>query len=180
MTAWAYYRKERQEITENKRLTEAEAEIVVKKLTRHFKLGEVDLDFTSGNRYSRGGRWKITINLNQLDFHTICHELAHTYQLKRLGFKSGDRWHTKKHLRIVKRMMHYCQKKNWFEQELNKRLTPKPLKPELTKEELKQQKIQRTKDNIRAWESKLKRAENRLKKLKRQLVRFEKASQKTD
>ena len=167
-----YYRQEyelfKEEHEKNLNSTE-ECRIVIKKLLRHFKLGEPRISFTSGRNHSCAGRWEITINTNQMNFAVLCHELAHVYQAKRDGFKSGDKWHTKRHRRIMKRILNYCQKKGWFESELKRRIEPKPEKPEPTKDELRQKKIQRLEQSTKKCLSKIKRYQNSIKKNHRRI-----------
>ena len=172
MTNLIYYRDEKKEFQEEfkKELPSLEAvRIVVCKLQKHFKLGDVDLDFTSGRNHSHASRWHITINVGQTNFGVICHELAHVFQAQKLEHESGDKWHTKKHKRIMKRMLAYCRKKNWFEVELDRRLAEKPIKPEPTKEEQRVHRIRQLEIRKQSYERKIKLSENKIKKLNRQI-----------
>ena len=85
-----------------------------------------------------------------------------------MEFKSGDKWHTKVHRKIMKRMLNYCKKKDWFKDELERRLTPK-IKIEPTLEELKQKEIEKLKFKIKKYETKIKMYQNKLKKSIRSL-----------
>ena len=158
-----YYRQEHELFKEewNKTLNSTEeCRIVIKKLLRHYKLGTPRISFTSGRNYSCAGSWEITINISQMNFAVLCHELSHVYQARRLNFNSGDKWHTKKHRTIMKRMLNYCKKKNWFETELKRRTEPKPIKPEPSKDELRQKKIQKLEQSTKKCLSKIKRYQN--------------------
>src|SRR3990167_2389747 len=137
-----------------------ECRIVLKKLLRHFKLGKPIISFTSGRNHSCAGRWEITINVSQMNFAVLCHELGNVYQATRLNFQSGDKWHTKKHRTIMKRILNYCRKKNWFETELKRRTEPKPEKPEPTKDEIRQKKIKKLEQSTKKCLSKIKRYQN--------------------
>ena len=167
-----YYGDERKEFQEEfkKELPNLKAvRIIVGKLQKHFKLGDVDLDFTSGRNHSHASRWHITINVEQTNFGVICHELAHVFQARKLEHEAGDKWHTKKHKRIMKRMLAYCRKKNWFEVELGRRLAEKPFKPELTKEEQRAKRIKQLEIRKQSYTRKIKLSENRVRKLNRQI-----------
>jgi len=118
MKAYGYYQSEREEFLEEfylKLPSSKATESVIKKLLRHFKVGDgVKIEFTSGRNHSHAGKWVVRINVEQNNFAVICHEVAHTYQARREGFERGDHWHTKKHRRIMKRMLNYCKKKDYW------------------------------------------------------------------
>lgn len=147
-------------------------EIVIDKLLKHFKLGKVLLSFTSGRNHSYAGAYSITINTSQLNFGVICHELAHVYQ-KRISNGSYKTWHNKFHNKIMKRMLRYCEKKNWFEEELKRRLTPKPVKLEPTEDEIQAKKIEHLLTLTKKYERKLKLYSTKLKKTQRKLSRLQ-------
>ena len=86
----------------------------------------------------------------------------------------GHNWHNKKHLRFMKRMIAYCTKKNWFVDELGRRLTEKPIKPEPTKQELQQQKIVKAETKIKKYKMKVKMYQKKLVKTEKLVVRLKK------
>jgi hypothetical protein len=176
-----YYRDEREKHGEayDKKLSgERAVTLVYRKLIRHYKLGYKDytnvykypsLFFTSGNRYSRAGN-NCTINLdNGGDFGTLCHEVAHMLQLKKWNVdgRRKQRWHNKKHANIVKRMLAYCKKKSWFEIEIAKKLEPKPVKSEPSKEETKRAELEKLKEKMLRYERKINFYQNKLSKANR-------------
>jgi hypothetical protein len=175
MAHLTYYSNERVEFKEefSKKLPNAKATtIVIRKLLRHYKLGNwkrFEIGFTSGRNYSKAGRWHIIINLDDNNFGTICHEVAHTYQAMKENFERGDHWHTKKHRRIMVRMLNYCKKKNWFEDELNKRLAIKQPKPEPTKDEKREKQIENLEKSNKRHQTKIKRCQTLIKKNNRRI-----------
>lgn len=172
-----YYRNERAEFQEEfkRELPNWDATvIVIKKILKHYKLGTPSIYCTSGRNHSNAGKWKITINAGQMNFAVICHELAHTYQDVKGYREKGENWHNKRHKRIMKRMLDYCKKKNWFEEEINRRLAPRPVKPEPTKDELNQKLIARLEDNCKRYQTKLKLYSGKLKKTQKRIERMKK------
>lgn len=152
--------------------------IVIKKLARHYKLNIWDIRFTSGIRHSKAGANAganyITININQNNFGMVCHEVAHIYHIQKIGRYNIKRLHCKYHRQIMKRMINYCKKKGWFEGELSRRLSPKEPKPEPTKDEMRQRKINKAREKIKRYESRIKLYTNKLRKARRSLVMLEK------
>ena len=145
--------------------------LVVKKLYKHFKLGYPNLEITSGNRYSRCGSTRIVINRDSANYGTIAHEVAHALDLKKNGH--GGRWHDKKHKRQMKIILNYLKRKNYFEEEIIRRVTPKPPKPEPTKVEVRdnkielaQQKVLRYEKIVRMYTKKLQKSRKSLNMLK--------------
>lgn len=169
-----YYSNEREEFKEEyqRKLPNTEStKIVIKKLLRHFKLWDVNIEFTSGRNNSCAGRSKIRINQETMNnFAVICHEVAHTYQAKKEGFETADHWHTKKHKKIMKRMLNYCKKNGWFENEIKRRTEIKPERPEPSKDEVRKKKIEVLEKRILDCERKIKRNENLIKKNRRRIA----------
>lgn len=143
--------------------------IVVNKLLRHYKLGNVRLDFTSGRNHSNAGGFRITINVEQNNFGVICHEVAHTFQVQKDKKERGEHWHCKRHRTIMKRMLNYCKKKNWFEQEITRRIAPKPEKPQPLASELRTTRINLLENRKQIYERKIRLSENKIKKLNRKI-----------
>lgn len=175
MANLVYYRNEKEvfKTAFEKKLSVNETEIVSKKLIRHCKLGEVHLAWTSGNRHPRARRltWgsrQVLLNIDWNNFGILCHEFAHIRQI--VKGNAGHNWHNKKHWRFMKGMIAYCERKNWFEAELKRRLAPKPIKPEPTKQEIQQQKILRVETKIKRYEMKIKMYGKKLVKAKRSLT----------
>ena len=70
-------------------------------------------------------------------------------------------------------MLRYCEKKNWFEEELKRRLTPKPVKLEPTEDEIQAKKIEHLLTLTKKYERKLKLYSTKLKKTQRKLSRLQ-------
>ena len=112
-----YYEKENQMFEavgfdKDLRVTEKDALKIIRKLCRHFKFAEPEVVFY-GQRDS-GAMFYDTcvIRLNhQPKISLLIHELCHFWQV-RLGI--CRRWHTKKLIRLVKRMAKYVMKKNYW------------------------------------------------------------------
>lgn len=157
-----------------KKMSQVRAVIVFEKLCRHFKLGQPYLVWTSGRNHPRASNCprKVTLNVDCNSFGILCHELAHIKQMVK-GNK-GHTWHNKKHMRFMKSMIAYCEKKNYFETELERRLAPKPVKPEPTKDELKAKMIARLENNCRRYQTKIQLYNNKLRKTQKKILRLKK------
>lgn len=170
MAQLKYYRTENDEFAEtyDKQLNHKETEIVFQKLLRHFKLRGW-IKFTNrvgGGSCGRSGRVKLRWNTN---FGVLCHEVAHLYEFTKHG---GSR-HAKRHKRIMARIIRYCQKKQWWADEVVARLAPKPVKV-VTAEEKKTALILQRQQQISRYEKRLayfvKLYKNKIGKAKRSLA----------
>lgn len=147
-----------------------ETYILLDKLAKHFKLGAVRLLWTSGCRKPKAiGNWTIILNCDYNSFGILCHELAHLKHHQRY-LKSG---HNKKHWRIMKTMIAYCERKNWFADELARRLAPKPIKAPQTKDELRLKLIACLQDNCKRYQTKIKLYGHKLKKAQKKITRLD-------
>jgi len=177
MANLVYYKKERadafiQEVCA-KHLTPEEARIVLKKIKKHYKMDR--LGFSINNRKRGGACYHQSFDLiggwievsQPINMGTLCHEFAHALHHKKYPNAKSD--HNKKHWKLMKGVMAYCKKKNYWQEELQKRLAPTPLKPEPTKEELKLAKIERTKTNLKKANSKLKFWSNKVRKYQKRI-----------
>lgn len=177
MAHLVFYAEERKEFHDafDRRLTEAELEIVFSKLKRHFKLSTRLV--VGGRRACASpqswGRVQIPRKEWSLNFGVLVHELGHVLAYQRYGHSEGERWHNKKLTRAMKRLEAYCRKQNWWEQELKTRTAPKPEKPEPTKTELLGKRIETRQRQVRQLERKLKLYQTLLKRRKRSLSALE-------
>lgn len=154
MTYLVYYQEEKvefKEAFEKKFNSTEEAEIVLKKLIRHYKLREPSISWTSGRNHAHAGRWNITLHRDHNNFGFLCHELGHTFT----GQKFNDVGHNKKHKKAMKRFIAYCSKKEWFTTELSRRLAPKAPKSEPTKLEVKAKELIKQQEKIIRYEKKV-------------------------
>jgi hypothetical protein len=176
MTNLVYYKNEEEifKTAFEKKMSINEADIVFLKLVKHFKLGQVYLAWTSGSRKPKASYYprKVLLNKDWNTFGVLCHELAHIKQM--VKGNAGHTWHNKKHLKIMKGMIVYCERKNYFEAELKRRLTPKQPKAEPTQQEFQQQKIVKIEVKIKRYEMKIKMYGKKLSKAKRHLIRLQK------
>ena len=177
MANLVYYGKERIEFKEafERKMSIEEAEIIFEKLCRHFKLNDrynkVHLYWTSGSRCPKAiGRYAIKLNQDCNDIGRLCHELAHTYTYK----KYGRMGHNKRHWRSMRTMIVYCKRRNYWQEEIKKRLTPRPQKPIPTKNELKLKVIERLENNCHRYKVKIRMYGNKLKKSEKKILRLNK------
>jgi len=149
-----FYADESMEFSEAyaKKLDSEQARIVISKLQRHFKIGRLSLIFTDrigGGKCNYGGliklRWQTSIGM-------ACHELAHLHGYR----KYGIRGHNRRMKRVILRFINYCEKNNYWKEELQRRLAQKPIKPEPTKDEIRIEKIEKKKQALIRYEKKLK------------------------
>lgn len=175
MANLVYYEKEREIFKEafDRKMTLEEAEILFEKLCRHFKLNgiyqKVHLYWTSGSRCPKAfGTSAIKLNEDYNNFGVLCHELAHIRQRK----KYGQTGHNRQHLRVMKTIVAYCKRRNWWEQELKERLAPRPTKPEPTQEELIAKTIERLERNCKRYTTKIRMYGNKLRKAQKKIGRL--------
>ena len=174
MANLVYYRNEEVEFEEafKKSMSVEEAKIVYKKLLKHFKLSPVRLEWTSGRIKPKCCSWRVLLNVSWNTFGVLCHEVGHLYQFQYPKYKGNGTWHNKKHKKIMTRMIRYCEKKNYWKEEFERRLAPKPVKPEPTKQELRLKVIERLESNCKRYQTKLKLYSNKLKKAQKKIVRL--------
>lgn len=180
MASLIYYKVEKVEFTKafQRELEVSEAEIIFKKLLRHFKLRPVGLKWTSGRNHPSCSSWRIVLNVDYNNYGTLCHEIAHLYQFQYPKYRGNGTFHNKKHKRVMARMVRYCEKRNWFEDELKRRLAFKEPKPEPTKEELKLKTIVRLENNCKRYQTKIKLYSNKLEKAQKQIVKLKRQQYK--
>jgi len=172
MPRLAFYRDEKLKFPDafNKPLSCQEIGIIFKKLCRHFKINP-RLQFGRGSnangcRVQLSNKWGKNLGI-------LCHELAHAYTDIKFHFVK----HNKKMWKIMVRMIRYCEKNNYWQEELQRRLTPKPINPEPTKDEIRLEKIEKKKQALIRYEKKLKYYTklygNKIRSVKRSIVMLE-------
>jgi len=121
----AFYLKEQQTFPEAYRtkVSDVGARIIVSKLLQHFHglklahqkrwelLGKVHLRFWGNGQSGSAGRRQIRLSHNP-SIGIICHEVAHVRIRK----------HNKKLMRLIKKMVNYCKKKNYWKEEITRRV----------------------------------------------------------
>ena len=159
----------------NRKISDSDAEYIANKLGRHFKLGSVYVYFYgycgSGRAYRFGRRLRLSHNPS---IGLICHEVNHflCWKIQSMKNLSRIRHGTKKWNRQLQRLLKYCKKKNFWEDELRRKNEPKPVKPEPTKNEIVTMKFLRLQKNLKRYESRIKFYTNKAKKTKRKLFRM--------
>ena len=158
-----------------KKLDYDSSEIVIQKLLKHFKIPVWQVRIRRTNKIGGGKCYRNgVIKLRwATDFGIVCHELAHFLAYR----KYHNMKHNKKMYRIMQKIINYCKRKNYWQDETQKRLAPKPVKPEPTKDEIQQLKIQKKQQALARYEKKLKYYTklygNKIKSTKRSLIMLE-------
>jgi hypothetical protein len=167
----------------DKKISDADAEFIVKKIARHFKLGNYSIRFhghlDSGRIWYGGLNKEVCLSHNP-SFALITHELTHPLCHKR--YKKQIAHGCRKWQYQLSRIVDYCKKKNFWEQDLKDRgqrriETSKP-KPQPTAIEIRDEKITKAETKIKRYESKMKRYQNKLQKAKRSLNILKKNQEK--
>lgn len=148
-------------------LTGEEAVRAAKRLYRHIMArpwpGEVRL--TSGNRYTYPRRGVLYVNPEGHHFggwRDLVHDLSHHCFRRRHPDRRPHHW---THANLERRMIQYVLEQGW----LDGALKPKAK----AAVDARQRRYQRVLARIKAWETKRKRAENALKKLRQQRRYYE-------
>lgn len=154
-------------------LSNIEARYVFQRLKRHYRLNQ-NLVFWGDDGRGSCSNWMVKVD-NSPELKTLVHEVAHAIQFKKR--KHNEKWHTKKHERIMKRIYRYALPKldgwkamaNKKHESHIKSVIAKSNKAKELQEFRKtpQYRLRMIEKRIRLWESKRKRAENSLKKLER-------------
>jgi len=90
---------------------------ISKKLIRHFKLYNIEkVTFNSVRKghcryFKSNPPWCIVDVPSKTSLGLICHELAHAFEL--LKYKKAG--HSKKHKHLMKRIVTYCRKKDYWD-----------------------------------------------------------------
>jgi len=161
-------------------IKDEQAERIVKKVSRHFKLNANHVVFK--NLHTHGGLasriWNTITMIHCPNLLIVAHELNHFMLWKKYPNRKVKHG-SKKWFWNLERIIRYCERKNWWRDE-EKRLaeqTQKTFEKRLGKEAYKKTpecKLEQIQSSIKNWESKKKRAENVLKKLNRRKKIWEK------
>ena len=162
------------------KLTREHSERIIKKLSRHFKLGIKKVDFR--NYRCRGGTAKKFYDSITLIYEPSCllvaHEVNHFLIWKKYPNRKVNHG-SKVWIRNLARIVRYCEKNNWWKDEFEN-LEKKKLETivkQSKKEDYKQTpqyKLDTILSSIRRWESKKRRADTTLKRLNRRKTIWEK------
>jgi hypothetical protein len=165
---------------EKEEISRDHARRIVKKVSRHFKLGRIHVEFR--NLRAHGGfarKFSNTITMiHNPNLLLVAHELNHFMLWEKYPRRKVNHG-SKKWFWNLKRIINYCEKKNWWREE-EKRLIEQSkmtLQKQTEREAFKktpQYKVEQIQKSIKVWESKKKRAENALKRLNRRKKIWEK------
>jgi hypothetical protein len=156
-----------------KKVSDEDAEFIVKKIARHFKLGNYSIRF---HGYYDSGQiqygWNKEVRLSHNpSFALIMHELNHPLCHKR--YKKQIAHGCRKWQYQLRRIVDYCKKKNFWEQELKdreqRRIEASKPKPQPTAIEIRDQKITKAETKIKKYETKIKMYQKKLQKARRSL-----------
>lgn len=145
-------------------LTPQEAISAAKRL---YRLGmkrawDKPIKLTSGNRYTWARHGVLYVNPEK-GWHALVHDMSHLVHRRLHPTLSGHDW---RHAHLEREMVTYVISNGWLDGKLRRPEKPKP--------KVQDVRYVRIVDRIQRWESKLKRAENALKKLHKQRVYYEK------
>jgi len=115
-----FYDKEKEEFPQEKLMlipTQKDVIKIVNKLVRHFKLSPLDVTFRKrkahAGEYYKAKRWrKAYVNFHKSKFNLliVIHEVAHHF----LRDKTGKSPHTKKLMTLIRRLVKYCRKMDYW------------------------------------------------------------------
>lgn len=175
MDIWNYKETAKYQEEHKRKIENRDAQFIVNKIARHFKLGKFRIYFygysDSGSIWY-GGRIRLS---NNPSFALICHELCHPLCKKR--YKRRIRHGSKKWNYQLSRIVEYCKKQNFWENDLQRRKEQKKVRQEKidekmrpkTKEEIRGIKIQRIEQRVERYKKKIVSYQKRLKKAQRSL-----------
>ena len=142
---------------EEMKVTNEAAEMIVKKLSKHFKIYIRSVSFKTGGwsfayRFGKYIRFR-----HNPSMRTICHEVCHLYCWDK--FDKKVQHGSKKWLSQMKIVINYCKRKNYWKEELERRTAPKEPKPKivLTIIEIRLRKLTRHEKANKKYKAKVKR-----------------------
>ena len=158
----------------DRKLNEAETKMLFKKLTKHYKIN--NCSFYWKNK-ARGCGSYIIMPKRWSSIGVLCHELSHVIQCRK-----GNKRHNKQMKTTFKRLVNYCRRKNFWQEELTRRTEVK-VKIEPTIDQLQSQKIEKRKTDLMRYEKRLayftKLYSTKIKKARRSIAMLEKHGNKT-
>mgnify|MGYP001557847156 CR=1 FL=1 len=174
-----FYHDERQEFKEQfeKKLNYQQSEIIIAKIIRHCKLDKWSVRIKRTDRIGAGKCF--TNGLIKLRYDTsigiICHEFAHLISYRKYYVMAHD----KKMRRMMKSLMNYCKKKNYWEGEIKIRTAPRMITLP-TESESRLIKIKKKQEALLRYEKKLKYYtklyNTKIKKAKRSIAMLERSN----
>lgn len=172
MKDWNCNERETWKVENDMKIPNEKAEMIVKKLIKHFKLPFRKIYFyglrDSGHVWGSG----LLRLSNNPSVHVICHEICHLLCWKKVRdgkLKKHPQHGSKKWLKQLKIVHNYVIKNNYWKEELERRTTPKEPKPEPTKNEVRIKKVENLKASNKRFETKIKRCQTLIKKNNRRI-----------
>lgn len=134
------------------KLNRAEATIVFKKLTRHYKLRLLLYwqAYKRGGGQFRSSGYVILPASGATNVGVLCHEVAHAIEFK----KHRETHHRKRLMGIVRRVNAYAKKKGYWSAELSKRTAVKVV-AEPSKDEVRAKKLLKRRADLARYEKRL-------------------------
>jgi hypothetical protein len=149
------------------KLTGPEALRAGRKLWRWAEGSLIPVRLTSGNRKTwtawEGDTLVLKVNPDK-GWKTLVHYLSHLFHYRA---NPGDRPHSKHHARFEAKMIREVIRRGWLNGALDD-TRPRACKPPPVVQDPRAVKLERIEARITSWERKAKRAENALKKLRKQ------------
>ena len=173
MKDWNCLERDNWKTENDMKVSNIKAEMIVKKLAKHFKLPIRHIEFYGFRDSGQASSWRCRIRLgNNPSVHVICHEVCHFLCWKKVRDRKLN-FHpqhgSKKWLRQLKIVHNYVIKNNYWKEELERRTAPKEPKPEPTPRELRLKKIERFEAGIKRHQTKIKRCQTLIKKNNRRI-----------
>lgn len=174
-------------------LNKWEAEEGIRRLCRHFKIRQPEINLRGGSVESgRASSSRLTMGVAG-GWRLLAHELAHTWHAQRAqaslrqfgGVVRGERWHGKIHRRLVDRLMRYIIKQEWHRAGLaqeaalkedsgrtgrDERMAAMP-SPRALKIQKREAQVKRLRTKVKALTTRLRKAERSLVALRRTVTR---------
>jgi len=157
------------------KLTDFEARVIFDRLRTYYKFKQ-QLNFFGYRQSGRCSMWNITVSHNP-SLGVLVHEVAHALQMKNGFRQKHKKWHTKKMWKIMERVFRIVNKNKdeWLEKaraKLKQKAETKKRREQKQKEikeyrKTPEYKLQVIRQRIKSWETKQRRAETYLKKLRR-------------
>lgn len=154
-----FYREEKAWFKEafGHQLSDPEAQLILKKLRRHFsensyRVRDLKVKFYGNAQRGMAYSWHIRLG-HEPSLGLLIHEFSHILDRSRNNRKSQHDWKLKATMLEV---YTYCESKDFWKEELARRLAPKPAKPKPTKKEIRAKKIEQKQTAIKRCDRKLK------------------------
>jgi len=169
-----------------RKVSDEDAQFILDKIARHFKLGKFRIRFygyRDSGQIAYGFMHEVRLSHNP-SFALICHELVHPVGYKR--YKKQIAHGCKKWRFQLARIVNYCRKQNFWEEELQRRKEAEKTRQEKydeehkpkEKTEIRSHKIELLEARMKRYEKKIISMQRGLKKAQKRLNRLKKFQEK--